>query len=51
MLNMEWRMWPDTRKSAALALLAEKPSLLEALLPTRVANDAGAYHVRRCCDG
>ena len=32
---------------SALALLAEKPSLLEALLPTRVANDAGAYHVRR----
>ena len=36
---------------SALALLAEKPSLLEALLPTRVANDAGAYHVRLCCDG
>lgn len=36
---------------SALALLAERPDLLQVLLPTRQVNAAGAYMVRLCHDG
>ena len=36
---------------SALALLAERPDLLNVLLPTKSVNAAGAYQVRLCHDG
>ena len=42
MLNMEWRMWPDTRKSAALALLAGNQAITSLNLAGCSLNDTEA---------
>ena len=41
-LNMEWTMWPDTRKAAALALLCGNPHISKINLAGTRLNDAEA---------
>jgi hypothetical protein len=48
MVNMEWRMWPDTRKAAALALLAGNPVITKLNLAGCSLNDTAASALAAC---
>ena len=49
-LNMEWTMWPDTRKAAALALLCGNPHISKINLAGTRLNDAEASALASALD-